>query len=132
MRLLKEKKKTADYKIIKDKSGNRYEFYCGLSHALVCVTEAKTAQTPEEELMLAWEESGRGYFNQCHKCGNWVMGAMYNPDVFSCVQCTPLEDYPDYCPECGAKTPDPANYCHICGTRLFYGGEDGNEEAEYY
>lgn len=131
LRLLNEKKKTADYKISKDETGSRYEFYCELSRALVCVSEPVKAETLEEELMLAWENYGRRHFNQCHKCGKWVTGAMYNPDVLSCVQCTPLEDYPDYCPECGAKTQDPSNYCHICGAKLFYGGETLDEKTEF-
>ena len=124
---MNKKKKIADYKIIKDEVGNRYEFYCELSHALVCVSEPVKAETFDDDLMLAWENYGRNYFNQCHKCGKWVTGAMYNPDVLSCVQCTPIEDYPEYCPECGVKTQDPSNYCHICGAKLFYGGEDENE-----
>ena len=127
---MNEKKKTADYKILKDESGNRYEFCCELSHALVCVSEPVKADTLEEELILAWENYGRSHFNQCHKCGRWLTGAMYNPDVLSCVQCTPIEDYPEYCPECGAKTQDPSNYCHICGVKLFYGGEGKNEKTE--
>ena len=130
VRILNEKKKTADYKIIKDEVGNRYEFYCELSCALVCVSDPVKAKNPDAELMLAWENYGRSHFNQCHKCGKWVTGAMYNPDVLSCVQCTPFEDYPKYCPDCGAKTQDPSNYCHICGARLFYGGEGKNEKKE--
>ena len=128
--IFNKKKKTADYRIIKDGNKNRYEFYCELSHASVCVSEPVNAETAEKELMLAWENGGRSHFNQCHKCGRWVTGAMYNPDVFSCVQCTPFEDYPEYCPECGVKTQDPSNYCHICGAKLFYGGEKEDEKTE--
>lgn len=127
---MNEKKKTADYKIIEEQTGNRYEFCCELSGALVCVSEPLKAETQEEELMLAWETYGRSHFNQCRKCGRWVTGAMFNPDVLACVQCTPFEDYPDYCPGCGAKTQDPANFCHICGAKLFYGGEGKNEKTE--
>lgn len=126
-----EKKKTAAYKIINDEAGTHYEFYCELSNALVCISEPVKAETAEAALMLAWENQGKNYFNQCHKCGKWVTGAMYNPDVLHCVQCTPLEDYPDYCPECGAKTADPANFCHICGAKLFYGGEFEDEKTEH-
>ncbi len=122
--------KTADYKIIKEKGGNRYEFYCGLSRALVCTSEPMQEETPDEELVLAWNKFGKTHFNRCHKCGKWVTGAMYNPDVLSCVQCTPIEDYPEYCTECGAKTQEPSYFCHICGARLFYGGEDRNEKNE--
>lgn len=130
LRLLNERKKTADYKIIKNEAGNQYEFYCELSQALVCVSKPINSEANEESLMLAWENYGRSNFNQCHKCGKWVTGAMYNPDVLSCVQCTPLEDYPKYCPECGTRTRDPSNYCHICGAKLFYGGEKEDEKAE--
>jgi len=128
---LNRKKNTADYKIIKYEDGNRYEFYCELSHALVCASEHVSAKNDEEELILAWENYGRSHFNQCHKCGKWVTGAMYNPDVFSCVQCTPIEEHPKYCPKCGAKTQEPSNYCHICGAKLFYGGESENEKTEH-
>lgn len=130
LRLLGESKKTADFKIIKQENGNCYEFYCELSNALVCVSNPYKLETPEEELMIAWENCGRSHFNQCHKCGKWVMGAMYNPDVLTCVQCTPFEDYPEYCPECGAKTHVQSNFCHICGAKLFYGGEGENEKTE--
>lgn len=118
-----EKKFPAEYKITKCKNGNSYEFFCELSHALVCVSPPVTAETPAMELLLAWENHGRSHFNRCRKCGRWVTGAMYNPDVLSCVRCTPLEDYPDYCPKCGAKTQNPPNFCHVCGSKLFYGGE---------
>jgi len=123
-------KKTANYRIIKGENGNRYEFFCDLSHARICVSEPVEAEAAEEERMLAWEKYGRENFNQCHKCGKWVTGAMYNPDVLTCVQCTPIEDYPNYCPECGAKTQDPSNFCHICGAKLFYGGEFEDEKTE--
>lgn len=127
---MREKKKTADYKIINDEGGNRYAFYCELSCALVCVSEPVNAETVDAGLMFAWEGYGRSHFNKCHKCGKWVTGAMYNPDVLSCVQCTPFEDYPKYCPGCGTKTQDPSNYCHICGAKLFYRGEEVNEKTE--
>ena len=69
------------------------------------------------------KREGRAYFNRCRKCGKWVIDAMFNPDVLKCVECTPIEEYPNYCPECGAKTPDMGFFCHICGKRLLYGGE---------
>lgn len=125
-----DNKKTAAYKIIPGTDGNHYQFFCDLSGGLVCTTQPVKADTPGEELQLAWENEGRQHFNQCHKCGKWVTDAMYNPDVLSCVQCTPIEDYPVYCPKCGAKTQNPSNFCHICGAKLFYGGEEENEKTE--
>ena len=125
------KKKTATYKIISDTDGNRYKFFCDLSGALVCTT-AKTykADTPEEELMRAWDEEGKKHFNPCHKCGKLVIDAMFNPDVLTCVKCTPIEEYPDFCPKCGTKTSDSAYFCHMCGSVLLYEGEYEYEKDE--
>ena len=125
-----KKNKTASFKINKTPSGNIYEFFCDLSHALVYSSKPIRADNPEEELMCAWGEGGKEYFNRCQKCGKWVIDAMYNPDVWSCVQCVPIEDYPDYCPVCGAKTQELSNFCHVCGAKLFYGGEEENEKTE--
>lgn len=116
-------KKTANYKIVKEEKGNSYRFFCDLSDALIYKSTPVTANSSEEELRIAWENHAREHFNQCRKCGKWVTGAMYNPDVLCCVQCMPIEDYPDYCPECGKKTQNPSNFCHMCGAKLFYGGE---------
>lgn len=77
-----EEKKTAAYKITPDTGGNRYRFYCDVSGALVCITSPYHADTPEEELMLAWEKEGRQHFNQCRKCGRFIIDAVYNPVVF--------------------------------------------------
>ncbi len=123
-------KKTASYRVERDKEGNRYLFFCDLSHALVCESEPIKTETPEEELIVAWEKFGKNSFNHCRKCGKWVTDVMYNPDVLNCVMCTPIEDYPDFCPKCGEKTQDPANFCHICGAKLFYGGAIVNEKTE--
>ena len=69
-------KKTATYKITPDTGGNRYRFYCDVSEALVCITSPYHADTPEEELMLAWEKEGRQHFNQCRKCGRFIPESM--------------------------------------------------------
>lgn len=75
------KRKTAIYKIIIDAGGNRYEFYCDVSGALVCTTrKTYTAETPEQELLLAWEKEGKKHFNHCRKCSKWVIDAIIEPD----------------------------------------------------
>jgi len=121
-------KKTTSYKIIPDSKGNKYAFICEMSRSIAFVTRPVKADSPKEELNSAWEEA-RMHFNRCRKCGKWVIDAMFNPDVLNCVGCTPIEVYPDYCPECGAKTNDTAYFCHICGTRLLYGGEWAHEKT---
>ena len=123
------KKKTANYEIIKDAHGNIYQFYCGISGAMVYETKPLNEKDAQKELMLAWAE-GETFFHLCHKCGTWVIGAMYNPDVLTCVKCTPLEVFPDYCSKCGAKTTDPAYFCHMCGSKLLYEGERRYEKDE--
>lgn len=80
-------RKTATYKIIKKEYGNIYQFYCDISGALVKETIPYKRKEPEEELEAAWEFEGKDCFNQCHKCGRWVMDVMYNPDTHNCVLC---------------------------------------------
>ena len=115
--------KTASYKIIRSDEGNVYCFYCDLSGALLCKTKPYKSDDEDEELYEAWMSEGREHFNLCHKCGKWVIDVMYNPDVFNCVKCSPIEDIPDYCPMCGEKTDDSVTFCRKCGARLMYGGE---------
>lgn len=123
-------KRTASYKIISDAGGNIYKFFCDLSGALVCTASPKSkACTPEEELFLAWESEGKQHFNLCRKCGRLVIDAMFNPDVLTCVKCTPIEEYSDYCPKCGVKTSDFAYFCHRCGSVLLYGGKNEKDET---
>ena len=93
-----------------------------LSGALGCTTKPVRADTPEEELMLAWESEGRQQFNMCHRCGKWVSDAMYNSDVPECVECTPWEEEPEYCPRCGQKLSKPGKLCSRCGAPLRYEG----------
>ncbi|MBQ3258497.1 MAG: hypothetical protein IJA67_13985 [Oscillospiraceae bacterium] len=95
--------KTAAYKMISDADGNRYRFYCEMSGALACTTEPIRAKTPEEGLQIAWETVGRKHFNFCHKCGRWVIDAVYNADVWECVECAPYEAEPNFCKNCGIK-----------------------------
>ena len=65
--MLMGERRTAIYKIITDSGGNRYTIFCDLTGALVCTTK-KTykADTPEQELLLAWEKEGKKHFNICH------------------------------------------------------------------
>ena len=118
------RKTTATYEITPDICGNRYHFYCDVSGALVCVTAAYRADTPEAELLLAWEKEGRQYFNQCRKCGRWVIDAVYNPVVFECTDCAPFEYETSYCKSCGAKINAAAGerFCPVCKQKLHYEG----------
>ncbi len=124
------RRKTATYKIVSEEGGNRYQFFCDLSESLICTTKPIKADSPDEELMLAWESEGRAYFNQCRKCGKWIIDAMYNPDVLNCVDCSPLESEPRFCKKCGTRVTDNSIFCHICGKRLLYGGETEVEEPQ--
>jgi len=116
------KKKTAAYKIITDSGGNRYAFYCDLTGALLCTTKPYHSDTPEKELELAWNTEGKAQFNLCHKCGKWVLDAMYNADALECVACAPWENTPEYCKFCGTKVAFSDAVCPKCGKQLIYGG----------
>ena len=78
-------KTIATHKIVAHADGNIYKFYCDLSGALVCTTKPYKADTPENELQLAWEQEAKQHFNFCHKCGKQVSNAMFNVDVLECV-----------------------------------------------
>ena len=116
--------KTASYKIVADAVGNRYMFYCELSGALACTTVPIRAKTPEEELKKAWETAGKRCFNMCHKCGKWVIDAVYNADVWECVECAPYEAEPNYCKNCGMRIEKSSKKCPACGHKLVYEGEE--------
>lgn len=111
-------RKTATYKVIKDSGGNRYGFFCDISGALGCTTGVYSSDSPESELMLAWENEGRSHFNRCEKCGKWVIDAMYNVDAFQCVDCAPWTEKLRFCSKCGAKVANGAEYCSSCGKSL--------------
>ena len=116
------KKKTAHYKIISDSGGNRYNFFCDMTGALFCTTEAYNEADPGKELELAWEKEGKKNFQLCHKCGKWVIDAMYNADALECVGCAPWEDTPEFCKFCGEKVSATDSVCPGCGEHLIYGG----------
>ena len=115
--------KTARYKIISDSGGSRYQFFCGLSGALICETPPVHTNDPESELEAVWEKYGQQNFELCHKCGEWVSSVMYNADIFECVRCSPWEDFPRYCPHCGKAVKYSTAHCKHCGKRLQYGND---------
>lgn len=119
-------KKAASHKAVADSGGYRFLFYCDVSGAHVCTTkEIYPGNTPEEALLLAWQAEGRAHFNQCHKCGRWVIDAVYNAEVLECVECAPYEAEPKYCKFCGQKMEAPVSFCPSCGKKLRYeGGAD--------
>jgi len=94
-----------------------YHFFCDLSGALVCTV--KHASDPQS----AWESGGRQRFNRCRQCGRWVCDAMFNPDTLQCVDCSPWEEQPSFCSQCGAKAAEGELFCRCCGARLQYGEE---------
>ncbi|MBQ7792875.1 MAG: zinc-ribbon domain-containing protein [Clostridia bacterium] len=120
--------KTARYKVISDTGGVRFKFYCEASGAAVCITKQCYPAETEEELLQAWETEGKQQFNRCHKCGRWICNAMYNADTLECVDCSPWEEHPRYCPHCGSKVKSADVFCNRCGVRLMYGG-DADDEA---
>lgn len=121
---MQHKKTTAAYKRIAGAGGNRYKFYCDLCGALLCTTGPYQADTPEEELQLAWETEGKQYFDVCHKCGKYVSDVMYNAEVWECVQCAPYEIKAKFCKTCGAKVNPPGKVCPKCGKPLMYQGKE--------
>ena len=121
---MKSEKATAGYRVITGEDGNRYRFYCDRSGALGCETSVIHAAKPDEELHIAWQTEGRRYFNRCKRCGSWVIDTMYNADVLECVDCTPWEEEPRYCSQCGTKIQGDEVKCKACGASLRYGGEE--------
>ncbi len=122
-----KRNKTAPYIIIgSPPKGNAFRFFCEASDAAVCTTRPILADTEGEALKFAWESEGREHFNFCHSCGKWVCDTMYNADMFNCVDCTPWEAPPKFCPKCGVRIADSGIFCRECGVKLMYGGsEDG-------
>lgn len=116
------KTKTAHYKIVADSGGNRYKFFCDLSGASFSTAQIYNESDPDTELALAWETEGKQNFQLCHKCGKWVIDAMYNADALECVSCAPWENTPEYCKFCGTKVSGTDTVCPKCGKILIYGG----------
>lgn len=127
---MNKEKTIATYKIVADAGGSIYKFYCDLSGALVCTTKPYKADTPEEELQLAWENEGKQHFNFCHNCGKQVSNAMFNVEVLECVECAPIEAEVKFCKSCGAKIEDPNKLCPACGKPLVYYGKEIRYEPD--
>ena len=119
----------ARFKIVPSAEGNRYVFYCDLSGAMVCTTNPIVMKSPEKELQFAWESEGKKCFNLCHSCGKWVSDPVYNVETFSCVQCTPWEEIPMYCPHCGERAEATDVFCSRCKKRLRYGNENNKTDS---
>lgn len=118
-----KKRRVTSYKIIKEATGTRFRFFCEASGGAVCTTNPICAETPDKALMLAWETEGREHFNRCAKCGRWVCNAMTNADTLECVDCSPWENPPKFCPSCGKRIEGSSLYCSECGVKLMYGGD---------
>ena len=109
---------TADYTISLEPDGYYFCFYCGLSGALLCRIGPVWETAQETALEIAWRTEGRNYFNQCHKCGRWISDVMYNADTLECVECSPWQFLPNFCPDCGAKLSGTESFCRKCGACL--------------
>lgn len=126
-----QEKKTANYKAVTDGGGYRFLFYCDVSDAHVHTTrEIYQADAVEPALLMAWEKEGRAYFNRCHKCGRWVMDAVYNAEVLECVECAVYEADPKFCKHCGARIVSPSKVCVSCGRKLVYEGSACNDSED--
>lgn len=125
------KNKTADYKAVSDRGGHRFMFYCQISGAHVCTTKEIYPGETETALLRAWQAEGCRHFNQCHRCGSWVIDAVFNVEVLECVECAPYEAEPKFCKTCGTKIEHPVKECPNCGNKLIYegGGKAYDTEA---
>ena len=121
----------ARHKTLADGGGYRFLFYCDVSGVHVCPTkEVYHADTPEAALLAAWEAEGRGRFNKCHKCGKWVIEAVYNAEVLECVDCAPYEAEPKFCKNCGTRIEVTIRHCPSCGKKLIYEGSVMRDDAK--
>ncbi|WP_148509900.1 hypothetical protein [Hungatella hathewayi] len=106
---------TSQYKVVeRTPKGRRYCFLCEVSGTPVYTTGPVRADTPEEELQLAWKEA-KPYFNGCSECGKWIRDEAYNIDEMKCIECAPYKSKPRYCPHCGCHVPAGNDYCVRCG-----------------
>lgn len=113
---------TARYRRVIDPQGIRYQFFCDVSGALVHTTDVLT----DDEPVRAWKDGVRKHFSRCQRCGKWVSDPMYNAETLECVQCSPWEEQPAFCPQCGERVAEDAIFCHSCKARLRYAGKEGD------
>ena len=116
-----EDRRTATYRKLFEPGGVRYQFFCDLSGALVCTSEPVFLDQPEQELSFAWESEGKKHFNKCQRCGRWISDTVYNVETLECVECSPWEEEPSYCPHCGERVQSGDIFCSKCKNRLRYG-----------
>ena len=114
--------KTATCRKLFEPGGIRYQFFCDVSGALVCTTDVCTDDDP----VRAWKDEAKKNFSRCQRCGRWVSDPMYNAETMKCVQCSPWEEQPAFCPQCGKKVAEDATFCHCCRARLRYASEEEN------
>ena len=106
---------TSRYQVVEQTSlGRRYCFCCEVSKTPVYTTGPIRADTPEEELALAWREA-KLHFNGCSECGKWIRDEAYNIDEMKCIECAPYKTRPRYCTHCGCPVPTGNDYCIRCG-----------------
>lgn len=122
--MCREMHRMATYRVLKDSGGMRLRFFCEASGAAVCTTRPMPLQPVEAVLEKAWQAEGREHFNRCQRCGRWVADVMYNPNTLECVECSPWEEKPAFCPQCGENVLNDGVFCHRCGCRLQYGEEE--------
>lgn len=123
-----DKSRTAAYRLVPALNGNRYSFICGVTGAQLLTSQAYRDDSPEQELLLAWETEGRGHFNRCQKCGRWVFDVAYNPEVLECIECAAFEGVARFCKFCGARVSAESKTCRLCGKPLYYEGVEANDE----
>ncbi len=118
------KKMMAAYRVLPEEKGNRYSFQCGVTGARFSTGQIYHGDTPGLEAALAWQAEGRAHFNRCHRCGEWVVDAAYNPLVLECVVCAPFEENARFCRFCGTRVQEDMGRCPACGASLYYEGVD--------
>lgn len=119
--------KTSRYQVVNHTAWGRcYCFYCEVSDTPVYTTGPIRADTPEEELKLAWQEA-KPYFNGCSECGKWIRDEAYNINEMKCIECAPYKRKPRFCPYCGCPVPGGNDFCVRCGKlvrEMVFEGED--------
>lgn len=121
------KRKAARYKVVEEKEGSVFTFFCDLSGAAFWKSEPISAESPEARYAIAWNEAKK-HINACQRCGNNVIDALYNVDTLQCVKCSPWHQRPVYCSNCGQRLTEADSYCRACGRHITEEGVD--EDAD--